>query len=250
MHRLAAPSLTLLVLATSCSFPQHLAKGVVEDSVPAAGLNRLKCHTHNGSIRIEARPGAPTVSYRVEMAVRGHTPEEARDNLSAMRVAPRTDGDELTLRGEYDAHVRGMSPQFSFVVEAPPELAARLVTHNGSIQVVDRVGPVNAETHNGRIRCSTSNRDFRLETHNGSIELDVAADGPLDGKVITHNGSVRLSIPTAADASVAARTHNGHITVDRPASAISRSRGRFDCKLGDGSGLVVVRTHNGNVVIR
>jgi hypothetical protein len=247
MHKLCLP---LLLLTTSCSFPQYTARKTVVDSLPADGIREIHCTSHNGSISIEGKPGASEIRIRVEMSVRGYTQAEADANIEQLETLQETVAGRLTLTGKYDPQLSNMSPRFSFIVEGPPELILQLTSHNGHITTIGTSGPLACKTHNGNIESKAEANQVSFITHNGHVEIDIDGSGELNGKVISHNGNVVVGVARDLDTLLDASTHNGRILLKREAVETTASKHRLECRLGDGGGRLSIEAHNGNVVIR
>lgn len=249
MHKALLP----VLLAAACAYPRYTASKVVELEVPLEHAERLWCTTHNGGIVVTADEAADSIAVRAELSVRGHSAEEARDNLQLLSIGQDRTGDELRIQGDYPRdELRRMSPSFAFTMTVPAALAMDLHTHNGSVRTAGTRGALQVETHNGNVDCSVANPNVEITTHNGSIALAVTGPGALEGSITTHNGNVRVTLDEDASGWLVARTHNGSITPPANAYEVTSSRRSLRCRVGDGSsdGTLQVETHNGRVVLR
>jgi DUF4097 and DUF4098 domain-containing protein YvlB len=146
-----------------------------------------------------------------------------------------------------------------------------LVTHNGSVEIADITGEVEATTHNGavttrevtgnhsltthngRISCHRISGDIDLETHNGSVDVVYADNAPPPGKVdvVTHNGGVDFRSPPNFSAKVDVSTHNGSIHTDLPITVVGEvSKRELRGTIGSGQGRLHLETHNGSIQIK
>lgn len=245
--------LLLPLFAVACSSPRFVAKKTVEMEVPIAQASKLHCKTHNGNIKITRGDANDTIKLHAEMKVRGHSQEEADDNLHKLSVEHAIDGDTLRVFGKYPrTDLRRMSPGFHYTMQVPEHLALTLISHNGSIQSKGTKGALNVETHNGNVNSSVANHHADIETHNGGIELTIRSDQELDGSVVSHNGDIEVRVLDGAHGWLNASTHNGHITPPRTIHEADIKRHSLRCRIGeqDTEGKLVVTTHNGDITMR
>jgi DUF4097 and DUF4098 domain-containing protein YvlB len=248
--------LPVLFLSAACClhacgvYPQFEANRTVEFTLPADQLQRVQCTSHNGRIEITGAD-VTTVAVRVVLTARGHTAQEAEENLRFLDVAKTTKEGVLSLSGtkapEAPSH---LSPGFAFTLTVPKALAVSLTTHNGRVEAKDLTGEFGAITHNGRIQADVASKLLNLETHNGAIEVTSRASGTVDGQLVTHNGSVTLALAEGASTTVSARTHNGSVSNDGAAQNTKNSRSNGVARYGAGDGKLSVTTHNGGVRLR
>lgn len=244
------PSLLLLVVP-ACSWPGHTASRTTRFDVPSSGLQRIECTSHNGRLEVVGDPAATQVSVRVDMSVRGHTPQEAAADLELLQVGQEIDGNTLRLTGRWPREALARkSPAFAFTITMPAGLDLALVAHNGDLRVVDVAGATQATTHNGDVTWRGRSSRLALASHNGDVVAEFAGDGEVHGEVVTHNGDVDLAFPGAVDAMFAARTHNGSLTSGERLAEAAVARRELRGKLGNGAGRVEVETHNGDVTVR
>lgn len=245
------PLLFVPALVAGCVFPQFKATKVVEFSVPAKDLQRVDCETHNGDIKVDGDAAATEVSVHVEMSVRGHTQAEADANLHLLEVAREEAGGTLRLFGKYpQAELSNRSPSFRFQLKVPQKTSLELESHNGDLHIAEIEGNAKLETHNGDIGGYMRAGSFTAYTHNGDVELRMATVGGFDGTITTHNGDVDLLLADGLGARVDASTHNGRVTKPAHMTTTRASKRRVTGQVGDGSGKLVVTTHNGDVVLR
>ena len=241
----------------------------------AMGIETLSAVTQNGQVKIEATAsGDETILAEVTIRAGAGSEEEAYKALSAVRiVTPLTGDDEEVqeIRSEWIEKHPFWSATVSYKIVMPADLALRVETHNGPIEVHDIEGAcqldshngkieVNgaseglaAETHNGAIDVATDSASVKLVTYNGGIKADLATDGPLEGKLQTHNGSVKLSFEEGVSADVECQTRNGRVSINgKPMTNVWEKRGRNRNKhvkgtLGTGGTPLKVETHNGSI---
>ena len=250
-------SLTLLSLAattcmwSACSFPSFQATKTIEFSVPAASLTSLVCTSHNGHIVVDGDPAATQVMVKAELTVRGETQEEANANLNLLEIGQEQNGSQLKLWGKYPTGTLvNRSPSFAFTMQVPANMQLELESHNGDLTVRGTDGALRMETHNGDIEAKVATSKVEVETHNGTVTLDLTGSGKLDGSVTSHNGGITIGLASAIHTTVEAGTHNGSVKAGANAAEASSSKKVLTYRIGDGSGKLLVSTHNGSVNIR
>jgi DUF4097 and DUF4098 domain-containing protein YvlB len=249
--RLTLSLTAVAVAAAACAFPNFKSTKVVELKLPATKLERLKCESHNGNIKLTGDAAAAEISLHAELTVRGHTQEEADANLHLLEVGQEQDGGTLRIFGKYPkGELNNRSPSFRFTLVVPTALAVELSSHNGNIAATGIAGTAKFETHNGNIDGSLRTNQVIADTHNGNVDLRLEGEGSLDGSVTSHNGNIDLVVASGLGTQLQASTHNGRVTPPANVVDAAASKRRFTCRLGDGKGKLVVGTHNGNVKIR
>ncbi len=244
------PLLALLPVACTTT-PQFEAKRTVDFTVPAAGIETLRCTSHNGAIVVAGDDGASEFAVRVVISVRGDTQEEADANLQLLDVDRATRDNTLELAGKIHQELPGnCSPGFAFTVTAPKRCHLDLVTHNGSLDVKGTEGRVNLMTHNGQVVADVTSAQLDVVSHNGAIALSARGSEPVNGKIESHNGAVMVTLPADIGTNVVASTSNGGIDVDGAAQIVSAGKKRVEASYGKGSGKLSVSTHNGSVRLR
>lgn len=239
-----------VLLATACANPDFVARKVIERTIPAANLTEVACTSHNGGISVTGDVAATEIELRVELSVRGFTPEQADANLEQLAIAEEVSNGTLKLYGKYDQLALGdMSPCFTFHVKVPRRIGLALESHNGSIEARGTQGVVSLVTHNGSIVARVDTNRLKAETHNGRVKLDLGNQGRLDGDVVSHNGSVDVVLADGIGTQLEASTHNGDVEAQRLQDA-NLTRKVVRGRVGDGSGRLSITTHNGDVTIR
>ncbi len=233
----------------SCTMARHRAEREVQRSESAQGLSGLACTTHNGAIRVRGVPGKESVEVTAQLVAHGEDEIEARENVAQLDVVLERNGSELVIRSVAPSSLPWhANASFAYTVEAPPQFALRLTTHNGAIETTSTVGDIKALTHNGGVRVRGDAAVVDLTTHNGEVELVCEGHGPVGGSVTTHNGGVTVDVG-ARSATIEASTHNGRME-SSGVRVESRTERRMRAVAGDGHGDLRVGTHNGSVAVR
>ncbi len=96
--------------------------------------------------------------------------------------------------------------------------SATLKTSNGRVHVDDVRGALEASTSNGGINVQIARADggkpIRLQTSNAGVELALDGFSQNEVHVSTSNGSITLHLPTSVNAQVRANTSNSSISTD------------------------------------
>lgn len=243
------PFLGALLAFPSCTFVQHRAERDTQRSEVADGLLRVSCTSHNGAIKVRGVPGKATVDVTAKLTAYAKSDGEARELVERLDVEVARRGDELVVRGvEPSSMPWGTGASFAFTIEAPAELALRLVTHNGAVESTGSAGDLSVVTHNGGVRVRGAASSIDLTTHNGAIDLACEGSGALNGSATAHNGSVEVDLG-ARSTKLDAATRNGRMDAT---GVRVESGGKHELRAvaGDGAGALRVRTHNGSVRVR
>ena len=125
---------------------------------------------------------------------------------------------------------------------------------SGSIELEGVQEEIEATTMSGSIQVEAGTlRRVDLRTLSGSIELEAALAPDARAHLETHSGSVKLALPEATSAQFEVQTFSGGIDNEFGVQSSSRQfRGvgrRLDFQVGEGDGLVTIKTFSGGVDI-
>jgi len=267
MRQLLTPILAtaMLLSATGCEMLTSggKAKAVRTQTltmpIPASGS--LSVQNRNGEIKCVAAE-VDAISVEAKITVYGPTVEDAEANLELVEIMADENGRSGDLTVTYPPGVSGTT---SLTITLPRELALKLSSSNGAIDVTGVVGGVNAKSSNGAIRIVEASGDITVDSSNGgvavggqdlsnlSIKTSNGAIGlsgslvPGDHNVSTNNGAVEVVI-VGGVTDVTAKTGNGKIVNDR-----TRVKSGQTVRLGEASGddsavsRMKVQTSNGAV---
>ncbi len=242
----------------------------VQLSAPFAAGSSFEAQTHNGSITIR---GGETADCNViaQITARAGSDEEAKKLADETKVTLEPSGNKLTAKVQQPSCFMNQSVSVSFDVTLPNQANLELTTHNGSVDITNITGQVNATTHNGRvtadsvsgamklqthngkITCKEISGDMELLTHNGSVEADCSksASAVCDISIVTHNGGIDFTAPPNLSAEVDVSTHNGSIDTDLPITVTGEvSKRQLRGTISQGQGKLRLETHNGSIKIR
>ncbi len=239
-------------------------------SAPLSAGSTFAAVTHNGSITVE---GAEVSDCSVTATIVGQagTEEEAREIAEKTKVTLEPSGNTLTAKIDKPNLKMNQSVSVSLDVTVPNKINLKLTTHNGSVEITNIEGTLDATTHNGKVAATNVNGSTTLETHNGSVVCrDISGDAELktnngsikafysenaqsicDISIITHNGSIEFTAPPAFAGQVRASTHNGSVNTELPITISGKiSKSEINGTIGSGDGKLHLETYNGSIRIK
>ena len=271
LTKLSLPAaISLYVLVAAGCIPTAEYERVVQMSEPVGSAKAFEAETHNGSVTVN---GAATNMCDVTATItaRADTEENAKKLADKVRVWLDTSGPKIAARIEKPDLVGWQHVGVAFDVKITNHINLDLITHNGSVDVSNITGEVEATTHNGavttrevtgnhsltthngRISCHQISGDLELETHNGSVGVVYTDNAPTPGKVdiITHNGGIDFTSPPNLSAKADISTHNGSIRTALPITVVGEvSKRELRGTIGSGEGRLHLETHNGSIRIK
>ncbi|MEO8724698.1 MAG: DUF4097 family beta strand repeat-containing protein [Acidobacteriaceae bacterium] len=129
----------------------------------------------------------------------------------------------------------------------------RFKTGDGSLDLTDLDGTLDAASGDGHIRASGRFDDLRLQTSDGHVDIDVRKGSSLKDSwsVRSGDGSVRMRLPDDLHANFEARTGDGSIHTDFPVtiSGDLSERKHLEGKINGGGGLLTIRTADGSIYL-
>ncbi|BCG57957.1 DUF4097 family beta strand repeat-containing protein [Paenibacillus sp. URB8-2] len=237
----------------------------------------------NGRVKLNGIEGS-ALTYEGKLLSPGSSQSESEQAMKN-NWKVRTDGDTVVLEMTAEKSLfsgiyfgfSGNSPYLN--VSLPAALAVKIDTSDGSLDVSDLEGGIEADTSNGRIemrgikggvKASTSNGSLNLQSveggahitsSNGSITLEniagqvyakssngkIVIKSPITGNwdCASSNGSISLTLPQATDATIAADTSNG--SMKGSVNWQEKNGGHGSAVLGGGNHTVKLSTTNGSV---
>ena len=242
----------------------------VQLSEPLSPGSAFEAQTHNGSIKIN---GAEVTECNMTATIvtRAATDEEARELSEKVKVTLVPSGNRLITKIDKPSQLINKSVSVSLDVEVPNKTDLGLVTHNGSVEISDITGELDATTHNGKVNserisgttalkthngsvtCKEISGSTQLKTHNGSIKAYYTdnAQSVCDISIVTYNGSIELNTPPDFSGRIDASTRNGSINTDLPITVSGKiSKTSLKGTIGAGDGQLHLETYNGSIRIR
>ncbi|AHV96266.1 DUF4097 family beta strand repeat-containing protein [Paenibacillus sabinae] len=248
-----------------------------------SNIKKVVISIPNGKVKVNGTEGS-VLTYEGKLMSPGSSKSESEQAMQEYWKV-RTVGDtavlEMTaekslLSGIYFGFT-GNSPYLN--VSLPAALAVKINTSDGSLDVSDLGGGIEADTSNGRIemkgikggvKASTSNGSLNLQnvdggahitSSNGSITLEgisgqvyakssngkIVIKSPITGNwdCTSSNGSISLTMPEKTDATIAADTSNG--SLKGSVNWQEKSGDQGTAVLGSGNYTVKLSTTNGSV---
>jgi len=242
----------------------------VQLSAPLSPGSAFEAQTHNGSIKINGADIADC-NMTATIVARAATDEEALELAEKVKVTLVPSGNRLITRIDKPTQLINKSVSVSLAVEVPNKTDLDLVTHNGSVDISDIKGRLNATTHNGKVTserisgttafsthngavtCGDISGSTQLKSHNGSIKAYYTDTAPAvcDISIVTYNGGIEIKTPTSFSAKIDASTHNGSINTDLPITVSGKiSKSSLKGTIGTGEGQLHLETYNGSIRIR
>ena len=262
----------LCLLPVGCDAGKSVKEEVVERSAEFAPGGRLTIVNVNGDVTITSWD-RHEVKLKAVKRARAESEDAARSLLEKTTVQfDRTD-QRLDIRTEAPKKPgRNRNVSVAYTVTVPKEIDLELKTVNGTIDVKDISGAVDAKTTNGRIGLSgivgaiqakTTNGKIGLlevlgpinaKTANGSIKAEVGGSGEQQYEIraATTNGGIEVTLPKGLKANLKASTVNGKINTDFPVTVtvkglISKS---VDGVINGGGELIHLKTVNGSIRLK
>lgn len=203
----------------------------------------LSADTRDGSIHIE---GIPTNECRLTATIvaRAESEERAQELAEQIDVRLEPSAQGLAVVIDKPSTLRNARYGVSLAGTVPTRTSLELVTSDGSVQLGNIEGTVNARTSDGSIRAEGIKGNTRLKTSDGSIECSRIEADTLD----LHTSDGRVKLVDATTKSCKAETSDGSIalttvrsgTVDLHTSdggirCEGISVARLSCRTSDGS---------------
>ncbi len=271
----AGSVLLLLPLSQGCVLDPD-PKVWIDDSetlqLPADGVTRLSCETHNGAIRAGALAAASDpIEVVITKRAGGQDDADARACMDAIVITQERDGATVSLGWKWQSSRQsGWRGDVGFEVRMPAgaELVAsthngtihaqglqggcELQTHNGEVKVIDCVGTMRIRTHNGPIGAQVQSENAQFATHNGDVEVRLRGSKPVDGSIRTHNGAVTVEMDAGVSTNLVCTTNSAEIRTERQIGTVTeRKEGVLVAFMGTEPGRrFEIETHDGAIVVR
>lgn len=237
--------------------------------IPVTGQARFIIDNVNGSIEIIGISETGVVNISGIKTVKStKSTEHARSHLSNISIEINDDLGEISIATHQPGNSqKGCNHQVKYHIEVPStwlvtaeqtngriainsianDIAAKTV--NGDLTVENCLGAINVDTANGSIQLIDVSGSINGEVTNGRIQADISLLQP-DCRLSTTNGPITLGIPADTSAKLSARTMNGSIDLSRlKIASASTSRKKVEGILGEGEGVIDLKTVNGNIDI-
>ena len=127
---------------------------------------------------------------------------------------------------------------------------ARLHSSNGHIRAEHVNGSIDASTSNSGVNIDVerADKDVRIDTSNNGVELALPRNFSSDVHIGTNNGPITLRMTDGVNARLSAHTSNSSIETDFEIRAQGElSKNRLEGVLGSGGPLIDLNTSNGSI---
>lgn len=253
-----------------CDAGKSVEEEVVERSVEFAPGERLTIVNVNGDISVNSWD-RHEVKLKAVKRARAESEEAARLLLEKTTVQFDRNEAGVDIRTEAPKKPgRNRNVSVAYAVTVPKGIDLELKTVNGTIDVKDISGAVDAKTTNGRIGLSgivgaiqakTTNGKIGLlevlgpinaKTTNGSVEVAVGGSGEQqhEFRAATTNGGIEVTLPKGLKANLKASTVNGKINTDFPITVKGLISKSVDGVINGGGELIHLKTVNGSIRLK
>lgn len=199
----------------------------------------------NGSVKIRAWDDQ---KVEVKALKKGPTAE----NIQQVKIEVNASNDSVTIDTIYPKVSRNLNVSVAYEISVPRNANLKKVeTVNGSVEITDVQGRIEANSVNGSITISGSRGAIDAETVNGSIKATMDELSTTEKTSFeTVNGSLNLFLPENANAELEVDTTNGKINSEFQLTVEGKygpkqARG----KIGQGGAKLDLETVNGSINI-
>ncbi|MDG1732729.1 MAG: hypothetical protein P8H39_07100 [Thalassotalea sp.] len=243
--------LTLALLAACAFNASAKVENTIEKSFDLSAQGQLVLENINGDVNIESW-SQNTVKVTADIQAK------TQEDLDRIEIKMKQSGDRISVETDYSRNDSGWSNNGSsgtvdYTVMVPANIDLRdIELVNGSLNIVNVSGELNADVVNGSVEASGMSSDVEVDSVNGAVELSFADSAKnLDISVDTVNGSIRLYLPEDFGAQVEVSTGNGSIKTDYGLSGTKGAYYGTDLtgSFGDGSSEIELESVNGSVKI-
>jgi hypothetical protein len=221
---------------------------------------RLWIKNVNGAIHAEPTSGNE-VSVQATKSWRRSDPDDVKidvskddEGVAICTIYPNAFGSRPNSCETGDnehSNTRNNDVSVEYWIKVPKGVSFSPHTVNGSLEIRDLTGPVDARTVNGSIDVSTDDQ-AQAATVNGSIHARLGSANWKDTlEFESVNGQIEVSLPSDVGAEIEASSVNGDIESDFPLTVHGRiGRHHVEGTLGKGGSPLKVHTVNGGIHLR
>ena len=258
------------LMPAGCDAGKYVEEEVIERSVEFVPGGRLTIVNVNGDITIESWD-RHEVKMKAEKRARAENEDEARLLLEKTTVQFDQTGNGIDIRTDAPKKQgRNRNVSVAYTVTVPKTIDLEMKTVNGSVDVENVSGAVDAKTTNGRIgltgivgsiQARTTNGKIGLlealgpinaKTTNGSIKAEVGGSGEQQHEIraAATNGGIEVTLPKGLKANLKASTVNGKINTDFPVTVKGLISKSVDGAINGGGRLIQLKTVNGSIRLK
>jgi DUF4097 and DUF4098 domain-containing protein YvlB len=216
---------------------------------PLAAGGRISLENINGSVHVSSWD-------RNEVKIDAIKRADDKQDLDEARIEVEADNNSVSIRTKYPEHQNYSegrhlaSVEYTLTVPKNVRLD-KFNLINGSLDVHDISGQVNASCINGKLTATGLSGTIRLATVNGRAEAEISPSGNDPLEISSVNGPVELTLPSDAKARIEATTISGSID---NSFGLHVNRHRFvgrdlQGELGGGGTLIRLNNVNGRIEI-
>ena len=219
-------------------------------NVTFAGQFNLRLDGVNGEIEIIGEPGGDEVMVTGMARVGSDTFEDAQEGLDQLEVSVTDGNDEISVRTEQPKNTEGRQYIVGYTITVPSDLAVNVSLVNGHVTIQDIDNSISVILDNGNVDFLDIYGSAVVSVVNGNVigKLTIFPAG--EAMISTVNGDIELSIPTVTSAELFGLVDNGIISWDNlNLEDIQSTNKSLQGTLGIGSGLIDLKTVNGNIDI-
>lgn len=237
-------------------------------SLPA-GERTLEIDNVNGAIEITGGE-ADQVQVVVNKTIRAESQEKLEEARKAVTLDTAQEGGtvKLYVNGPFRCHGDcehsrhpGYSVSMEFHVQAPRNIAVKLTTVNGGVELKNVNGKYSVRTVNGRIQMEDVSGSGVAKTVNGAVKAVYRENPQQNSEFATVNGSIELYLNPNLSADFRFKNLNGGVFTDFPMTLLSnanqgeqqqgkfvyRSRGPMGGRVGSGGPEIKAENVNGSI---
>jgi len=204
-------ALIAMILAPSA----QAASNVTEEfhkTVPLSTSGRIALENINGNVEI-------TGWERSEVQIDAVKSARDQQRLQEATIEVVGEGDSVRIRTRYpEGHTNNNPASVRYTLHVPAGAQLdKISLVNGSLDVSQVLGEVNASLVNGKLSAHDLSGRARLATVNGSNNVEFRSlSNVSDVKISSVNGSINLLLPASPNAEISASTVNGNLSTDFP----------------------------------
>lgn len=215
-------------------------------TVPLSTSGRVSLENVNGNVEI-------TGWDKNEVQIDAVKSARDQQRLDEAKIEVEGSGDSIQIRTRYpEGHTNDNPASVHYTVHVPAGAQlTKISLVNGSLDVSQVRGEVNANLVNGKLKAHDLAGRARLSTVNGSSDVSYNSLANVsEVKISAVNGSINLMLPASPNANVSASTTNGSIKSDFPIQVESGFVGRhMTGTLGSGGTRIELSNINGSTHI-
>jgi len=221
---------------------------------------KVELDNTNGSVRISSW-NRETIRIEAVKKVKAGSRSDAEHIMEKIEIEIEHDDDLITI----DTHLPkrqgsgfwaalfsgGVEMSVSYEIVVPKEVDLELKTVNGTVEIKEIRGQIDAYTTNGAVKIYEVEGSVKAKTTNGAIEAELLEyDKTKEMRFKTTNGSISVYFPDDFAADIDAKTTNGSIKTDFPITVQGEySRRRLSGVINGGGADVQLYTTNGSIKI-